>query len=88
MNQDTISKIAAILEAWNPLGERAGNVEGLDGYKYEAIDIISTIRVINGEDKYNRAIKQVLGQSFDLEIEETKLREVSKKIEAILKGEI
>ena len=85
MNQNTILKIAAILEAWNPLGERSGNVEELDDYKYEAIDIISTIGITKGADRYYRAIRQVLEQSFDLKIEEAELREASKKIEAILK---
>lgn len=88
MNQNTIAKVASVLNAWNPLGERATNFEGLAGYKYEAIDIISTTKIINGPDIYKRAVRQVLEQSFDLKLEEAELREASKKIEAILKAEI
>ncbi len=34
------------LEEWNPLGDAANTVDGLDWYRYAAIDIISTIELV------------------------------------------
>jgi hypothetical protein len=40
-----ISKVAAVLAEWNPLGSRADSVLDLDGYRIEAIDIIMALGV-------------------------------------------
>jgi hypothetical protein len=40
-----ISKVAAVLAEWNPLGSRADTVSDLDGYRIEAIDIIMALGV-------------------------------------------
>jgi hypothetical protein len=40
-----ISKVAAVLAEWNPLGSRADSVSDLDGYRIEAIDIIMALGV-------------------------------------------
>ena len=46
MNEELIIKVANVLEEWNPLGEAANTVEQLDGYRYEAIDIILPAQLI------------------------------------------
>ena len=43
MHEEQITLVAKVLEEWNPLGDAANTVDGLDGYRYEAIDIISTV---------------------------------------------
>ncbi len=41
MKDETIEKVAKILEEWNPLGENANTVEDLDGYRVEAFGYIN-----------------------------------------------
>ncbi len=36
MKEETISKIANVLDTWNPLGEKANSIDGLDGYRIDA----------------------------------------------------
>jgi len=51
MNKETISKVASVLNAWNPLGEKAKTITDLDGYRIEAIDILSTINYMKEKTK-------------------------------------
>ena len=48
MDDVQISKVAAVLAEWNPLGSRADSVSDLDGYRIEAIDIIMALGVFGG----------------------------------------
>ncbi len=88
MKEITISKVAKILDVWNPLGESANSVEDLSGYKYEAIDIISTIGTLSGKNRVQEAIKQVLEQAFEISVEGKKLQDASSEIESIMRNEI
>lgn len=87
MNEEEIVQVAKILEEWNPLGEAANTIEQLDGYRYEAIDIISTIRVVNGSNKVRKSIEQVLTQAFSIKLNQTKLDETSEKVKTILNAQ-
>ena len=87
MEEIVISKVAKVLDTWNPLGEKANSIESLDGYKYEAIDIISTIGNLTGREQIKRTIKQVLEQAFGISVEENKLQIATFEIESILKSE-
>ena len=60
MHEEQFDQVAKVLEVWNPLGEAANTVDDLDGYRYEAIDIISTIELLSGANKVKKAIEQVL----------------------------
>jgi len=51
MHEEQITEVAKVLEEWNPLGDAANTVDGLDGYRYEAIDIISTIEHLQARIK-------------------------------------
>ena len=84
MNEDQIINVAKVLEEWNPLGEAANTVEQLDGYRYEAIDIISTIQIVNGPGKIKESIEQVLTQAFNIELNQVKLVEAANKIKSII----
>jgi len=84
MNEELIIQVANVLEEWNPLGEAANTVEQLDGYRYEAIDIISAIRIVNGPDKIKESIEQVLTQAFNIDLNKIKLEEATKKIKDLL----
>jgi len=45
LDEVQISKVAAVLAEWNPLGSKADSVPDLDGYRIEAIDIIMALGV-------------------------------------------
>ena len=84
MNEEQILYVAKVLEEWNPLGEAANTVKQLDGYRYEAIDIISTIQIVNGPGKIKESIEQVLTQAFNIELNQVKLAEAANKIKSIV----
>ena len=84
MTEEQIIKVAKILEEWNPLGEKANSIEQLDGYRIEAIDIISTIRIVNGPAKVRESIEQVLTQAFKIQLNEVKLAEAAERVKNVL----
>ena len=84
MHEEQIDQVAKVLEVWNSLGEAANTVVDLDGYRYEAIDIISTIELLSGANKVKKAIEQVLTQAFDIELDQAELAEAAKKVERLL----
>ena len=55
MNEQTIEEVRLIIENWNPLEEQANFINDLDGYKYEASDIIFAHSVMPGKN-----LKQLL----------------------------
>ena len=84
MNEELIIQVANVLEEWNPLGEAANTVEQLDGYRYEAIDIISAVKIVSGPGKIKESIEQVLTQAFNIDLNKAKLEEATKKIKDLL----
>ena len=66
MNEELITSVANILEEWNPLGEKASSVSDLNGYHTEAIDILSSSRILKHPIK--KAVATVLSQAFDLNL--------------------
>ena len=69
MHEEQITQVAKVLEEWNPLGDAANTIDGLNGYRYEAIDIISTVEMLSGTSKVKKAISQVLTESFNIELD-------------------
>ncbi len=71
MNEELIQSIAELLQEWNPLGGSASNAQDLEGYRYEAIDILSSISIT----KYSvrDSVANVLSEAFNLELDESKL---------------
>ena len=84
MHEEQITEVAKVLEEWNPLGDAANTVDGLDGYRYEAIDIISTIELLAGPNKVRKAISQVLTEAFNIELDQAELAEAAKRVEGLL----
>jgi hypothetical protein len=68
MNEEKITAVASILARWNPLGEDACNINDLDGYGVEAIDIISVMKIKGKSVKAERLVMEVLNQAFDLSL--------------------
>ena len=87
MNKETISKVASVLNAWNPLGEKAKTITDLDGYRIEAIDILSTINYMREKNKIEKAIKQVVSQAFHIEVNDSEASKAAMEIEQILVNE-
>ena len=83
MKDETIGKVAKILEEWNPLGEYAGFVKDLDGYRVEAIDIISTLDMFQG-NTVEKTVSGVLEEAFDISLESDEVKLASEKIRKLL----
>jgi hypothetical protein len=84
MNEELIIGAAKVIQEWNPLGEKANSVEQLDGYRYEAIDIIASINIAHGEELIKESIEQVLTQAFNIELSQVKLAEAANKIKSLI----
>ena len=84
MNEETIVQVAKVLEHWNPLGGAADSVEELDGYRIEAIDIISITDDIFSLKNVERAIKEVLTEAFEIELNSRELANAAKEIGNLL----
>ena len=82
MKDELISSVAAILDEWNPLGDKAAKVKDLEGYKYEAMDILSAISILKISTK--KAVAQTLEQAFSISLEESELNRYSAKIEQLI----
>ena len=84
MSNEQITKVAKIIEEWNPLGEKANEIKDLEGYRYEAMDIISSSKILSKRQSIKESIEKVLTQAFKIELNEIKLSEAAKQIEIIL----
>ena len=82
MNNELTSSVADILNEWNPLGDKAYAMNDLEGYKYEAMDILSTIKITKAP--VEKAVSQVLIQAFGIELDESELKYYSSKIGQLL----
>ena len=84
MNEGQISKVAAVLAEWNPLGSRADSIADLDGYRIEAIDIIMAITVFPRFATPEEAVSDILNQAFDLSLKPAECVRPARKIKLIL----
>jgi hypothetical protein len=84
MREDQIIQVAKVLEEWNPHGDAVNTFEQLEGYRYEAIDIISTINILPASNGVKNAIEQVLTQAFNIELNQDKLSKAAATIKNIL----
>lgn len=73
IDEEEISAVSLILSRWNPLGSRA-----LEGYRSEAIDIISIIG-LEGLTKADAMIREVLNQAFGLSLSRADCSEPAKQ---------
>ena len=85
MDEAQISKVAAVLTEWNPLGSGANRIADLDGYRIEAIDIIMAIRVFPRFATPEEAVSDILNQAFDLSLKPAECMAPARQIELILR---
>ncbi len=87
MKDETIEGVAKILEAWNPLGEDANFIKNLDGYRVEAIDILSTLDMYYGNN-VEKAVSGILEEAFDISLASDEVKLAAKKIREILNSSL
>lgn len=81
MKEELINSVSTILSEWNPLGDRAEFTPDLEGYKYEAIDILSAIKITKVPTE--KAVSDVLTQAFSITLDKAQLKHYSSKIEQL-----
>jgi hypothetical protein len=84
MNEEKITAVANVLAQWNPLEKGARNVDDLNGYRIEAIDIISGLKVRGNSVKPERLVMEVLNQAFDLNLSPQSCIVAAQEIAAIV----
>jgi hypothetical protein len=68
MSEEEIRKVASILNKWNPLGAKAESIPDLDGYRTEAIDIISALTVFEKLRNPRDVVMNGLNDAFELDL--------------------
>ena len=84
MEDYEVSEVARILSEWNPLGDDAGRVNDLDGYKTESIDILFVLKMSGVNANVKKVLMQVLNEAFDIELTENECSDAANRIRAIL----
>jgi hypothetical protein len=64
VDEAQISKVAAVLAEWNPLGSRAASISDLDGYRFEAIDIVMARRICGASVALDETVSDILNQAL------------------------
>lgn len=86
MDEVQISKVAAVLAEWNPLGSRADSVSDLDGFRFEAIDISMALKIWRFVPP-EETVSDILNQAFDLSLKPIDCVAAARKIQLILGGD-
>jgi len=85
MEDYEISEVAKILSEWNPIGDDAGRVNDLDGYKTESADIIFELEMSGMSNaRVKKVVMQVLNEAFDIELTENECSDAANRIIGIL----
>jgi hypothetical protein len=85
MEDYEISEVAKILSEWNPLGDDAGRVNDLDGYKTESADILFELEMSGMNNaRVKKVVMQVLNEAFDIELTESECSDAANRIIGIL----
>lgn len=84
MSETTIDLVAQILNEWNPLGDKAHTVTDLNGYRTEAIDIISVSGLKVLGHTIESAVMTVINQAFHLSLSQPECKEPARRISDIL----
>ncbi len=77
-------EVAKILTEWNPLGDDAKKIKDLNGYRTEAMDIISSLEIYKNRMSAKNIIREVLNQAFDLHLTENECIAPTQKILNVL----
>ena len=84
MEDNEIEKVAKILTEWNPLGDDAKKIKDLNGYRTEALDIISNLEIYKNRTSAENIVREVLNQAFDLYLKKNECIAPTKKILNVL----
>ena len=85
MEDYEVSEVAKILNEWNPLGDDAGRVNDLDGYKTESADILFELEMSRlNNARVKKVVMQVLNEAFDIELTESECSVAANRIIGIL----
>ena len=85
MEDYEVSEVAKILNEWNPLGDDAGRVNDLDGYKTESADILFELEMSGMNNaRVKKVVMQVLNEAFDIELTESECSDAANRIIGIL----
>lgn len=66
MNEELIEKVKQILTEWNPLGDHASEVEDLNNYETEAIDILFYLNKKSSVERINKVMVEIVSDAFGL----------------------
>ncbi|PKP22057.1 MAG: hypothetical protein CVU04_00015 [Bacteroidetes bacterium HGW-Bacteroidetes-20] len=66
MNEELIEKVKQILTEWNPLGDYASEVEDLNNYETEAIDILFYLNKKSSVERINKVMVEIVSDAFGL----------------------
>jgi len=66
MDDELIEKVKLILTEWNPLGDQASQIDDLDNYETEAIDILFYLNKKSSVEKINKVMITVVSEAFGL----------------------
>ncbi|HNX21598.1 MAG TPA: hypothetical protein PKG88_04475 [Bacteroidales bacterium] len=66
MDDELIEKVKLILTEWNPLGDQASQIDDLDNYETEAIDILFYLNKKSSVEKINKVMVTVVSEAFGL----------------------
>jgi hypothetical protein len=79
-NEADIWEVMRVLSAWNPLCDRASEVDELDNYRIEAQDILFHIRIgLLGESPVE-VVQSVLNSAFNLSLTLDECRDPANQI--------
>ncbi len=76
-------EVRKIIDIWNPLEDKSSAIEDLSGYQYEAMDIMSSYKIIPGLS-LKAAVKNVIEGAFKISLNEAELDTAVEKISRIL----
>ena len=80
MEDYEVSEVAKILSDWNPLGDEAANVQDLDGYQIESINILFQFKMSNRKTGVEKVVMQVLNEAFEIELTKNECSDVATRI--------
>jgi hypothetical protein len=93
MEVEIINKVKRVLNDWNPLGENASNIEDLNEYEIEAIDIlfyidleITSKRPVEVKKQIQKFVKEILTEAFNIDLTNEECKVPAEKIYQILYG--
>ena len=87
METKTIDAVAKVLSDWNPLGAADSQYPDLDGYRTEAIDIISALYVLSHRRNTQKVVLDVLNEAFGLSLTAQDCAAPAAKISEIVNAE-